>query len=149
MTKLDKRPRGFSLHFGVNYVNPKVYGKVPALRVCENDAIAMQKIAKNKGFTSEIYLSKDATATILFSKLLHFSENLHAGDILFISFSGHGYYQNDLIDADEKDGKDEGWCMFERKVLDDELFEMWHKFKPGVRILVVSDSCFSGGSYQK
>ena len=69
---------------------------------------------------------------------------LEAGDIFFVTYSGHGGQVPDLNDEDEKDGSDETWLAYDRQVIDDELFELWTKFKPGVRILVLSDSCHSG-----
>src|SRR4030065_82189 len=44
----------------------------------------------------------------------------------------------------EDDGLDETWCLYDGEFLDDELFELWTKFQPGVRILAFSDSCHSG-----
>ena len=46
--------------------------------------------------------------------------------------------------ADEPDRTDETWVLFDRQLVDDELYEMWPQFVPGVRILVLSDSCHSG-----
>ena len=34
--------------------------------------------------------------------------------------------------------------LYDGLLLDDELFKLWGKFKSGVRILVLSDSCHSG-----
>ena len=39
---------------------------------------------------------------------------------------------------------DETWVCHDRQLIDDELYELWGKFKAGVRILVLSDSCHSG-----
>jgi metacaspase-1 len=46
--------------------------------------------------------------------------------------------------GDETDRMDETWCLFDGEMLDDELYAAYGKFKPGVRILVLSDSCHSG-----
>ena len=69
---------------------------------------------------------------------------LEAGDIFFVTYSGHGGQVPDLNDEDETDGSDETWLAYDRQIVDDELYELWAKFKPGVRILVLSDSCHSG-----
>ena len=47
-------------------------------------------------------------------------------------------------DNEESDRRDETWVLYDRQLLDDELFALWSKFKPGVRIFVLSDSCHSG-----
>jgi len=42
------------------------------------------------------------------------------------------------------DGKDETWVLYDRQLIDDELYALWAKFVPGVRIVMLSDSCHSG-----
>ena len=64
-------------------------------------------------------------------------------DIFFISYSGHGGQVPDG-DDEEVDSSDETWLAYDRQLVDDELYAMWAKFKPGVRIVVLSDSCHSG-----
>jgi hypothetical protein len=39
---------------------------------------------------------------------------------------------------------DETWVMYDRQLVDDELYDLWSQFAAGVRILVFSDSCHSG-----
>jgi hypothetical protein len=39
---------------------------------------------------------------------------------------------------------DETWVCYDRQLIDDQLYELWGKFKASVRILVLSDSCHSG-----
>ena len=46
--------------------------------------------------------------------------------------------------SDEVDGYDETWCFYNGEVFDDEIHELLKGFKKGVRILIISDSCFSG-----
>ena len=46
--------------------------------------------------------------------------------------------------SDERDEDDETWVLYDRQLVDDELYSMWAKFAPGVRIFVLSDSCHSG-----
>lgn len=46
--------------------------------------------------------------------------------------------------GDEQDAKDETWVLYDGEVVDDELHELYTKFKAGVRIFVLSDSCHSG-----
>ena len=47
------------------------------------------------------------------------------------------------VDENE-DGYDETWVLYDRQLVDDELYTLWSKFAPGVRIVVLSDSCHSG-----
>ena len=50
----------------------------------------------------------------------------------------------DDTDGDEPDRLDEAWCLFDDIMIDDELRALWARFKPGVRIVMFSDSCHSG-----
>jgi hypothetical protein len=46
--------------------------------------------------------------------------------------------------GDEPDRKDETWVLYDRQLVDDELYKLYSGFQSGVRILVLSDSCHSG-----
>ena len=136
---------GISLHLGLNKVDPAHYaGWDGALTACESDANAMEALAQSRGFTSTKLLNEQATASAIKDGITSAAGQLEAGDIFFVTYSGHGGQVPDLNDEDEKDGSDETWLAYDRQVIDDELFELWTKFKPGTRILVLSDSCHSG-----
>lgn len=141
-------PRGLSLHFGVNVVNPAAYnGWDGALGGCEPDANEMEKLAKSLGYSTKKFLSPQATSGALLGELASAAHTLRAGDILFLTYSGHGGQvpdTNNDEDADDVEGLDETWCLYDRQVIDDELFAAFAKFARGVRIIVLSDSCHSG-----
>ncbi|MCF6406611.1 caspase family protein [Chitinophaga filiformis] len=144
-------PQSYALHIGLNAVNPDSYeGWNGELFACENDVAVYKAIAEKAGFQSiHSLLTKDATALNVLQHLQQAADQLQAGDILLITYSGHG---GSIIDANqdetnnfgEMDGFDETWCLYDRQLIDDELFECFSKFKPGVRILIFSDSCHSG-----
>lgn len=134
---------GYSLHIGLNQIDPKHYGNNGQLLGCENDARDMQEIADSKGFNSKLLLTPEATAANVIGIIKSAAENLKEGDIFFISYSGHGGQVTDT-NNDETDQKDETWCLYDRQLVDDELFTLWAGFNPGVRIIVLSDSCHSG-----
>jgi hypothetical protein len=90
-------------------------------------------------------LTQEATSTRLISEIISTSQRLQSGDFLLITYAGHGGTTPDTT-GEENDGRDETWCLYDRMVLDDELFRCWSEFKPGVNILVVADSCHSGTS---
>jgi hypothetical protein len=48
--------------------------------------------------------------------------------------------------SDEDDRFDETWCLFDRELVDDELYTLWSRFEPGVRVFMLSDSCHSGSA---
>ena len=136
--------RGKSLHIGVNEVDPAHYeGWKGRLLACEADAKDMLGLAGAAGFEGRTLLTAEATRDAVLAAVRQAAKALVAGDIFFLSYSGHGGQIGDL-DGDEADRKDETWCLYDGEVLDDELWEAWHGFAEGVRVLVLSDSCHSG-----
>jgi hypothetical protein len=60
-----------------------------------------------------------------------------------VTYAGHGAQVED-IDGDEEERRDETWCVYDRMILDDELYDLWGVVPSGAVVLVVSDSCHSG-----
>jgi metacaspase-1 len=137
-------PQAISIHVGLNEVDPKHYqGWNGKLVACEFDANDMEKLASERGFDSEKLLTKQATAEALTSSLKKASQKLESGDTLLLTYSGHGGQVPDA-NGDEKDRMDETWVLYNRQMVDDELYSLFGTFKPGVRIAIFSDSCHSG-----
>jgi metacaspase-1 len=137
-------PQAISIHLGLNAVNPDAYrGWSGPLRGCENDARAMQAIAAAQGFTSQLLLGAAASRLNLLAAMDRAAAELAAGDLLLLTYSGHGASVADR-GGDEPDNRDEVWCLHDGLLVDDEIHHQLCKFGVGVRVLVVSDSCFSG-----
>jgi hypothetical protein len=144
-------PQGYALHIGLNAVNPDNYeGWNGELFACENDVAVYKAIAEKAGFQSiHSLLTTAATSQQVLQHLQDAARLLQSGDILLLTYSGHG---GSIIDANldetnnfgSMDGFDETWCLYDRQLIDDELFDCFSKFKAGVRILIFSDSCHSG-----
>lgn len=133
-----------SLHIGLNSVSPAAYaGWDGPLAACEFDANDMAALARQKGMTASVLLTRKATRAAVLGGLRKAASALRAGDLFFLSYSGHGGQVKD-IDHDEADRKDETWCLYDGQLIDDELYFALSRFAPGVRILVLSDSCHSG-----
>ena len=138
--------KAYSLHLGLNSVDPGHYqGWDGQLVSCEYDAIDMLSIATRQGFDGESLLTRDATTVELFKKVESVANDLKDGDFFFLSCSSHGGVLPDY-NGDEDDWQDETWCLYDRQLIDDELYFIWRGFRPGVRILVIADSCHSGTS---
>ena len=139
-------PKGVSIHLGLNFVDPKHYdGWDGELRACEADANDMAKVAKDRGYAgTTVLLTKNATVAKFAKAMKDAAAKLVAGDILFLTYSGHGGQVPDRDGDDEVDGLDETWCLYDRQLVDDELYGMFGKFAKGVRIVLLSDSCHSG-----
>ena len=145
--------RGVSLHIGLNEVSPNHYRDSAGnpwsgrLYACENDARAMAELAAAQGF--EVHgplLTAEATAAAVLAQLHAAAQDLAPGDTFFMTYSGHGgQVENTNPDDDpEDDALDETWCLYDRQLLDDELFAAFSEFGAGVKLVVFSDSCHSG-----
>jgi metacaspase-1 len=134
---------GNSLHIGLNRVDPLHYKSDFPLSGCHNDARDMAAIAREQGFSAKILLDADATVQRVLSEIGQAAQALQSGDAFLLTYAGHGSQVPDR-GGDEKDGLDETWLLFDRMLLDDEIYMELSKFAPGVRILVISDSCHSG-----
>jgi hypothetical protein len=135
---------GISIHIGLNSVDPAQYaGWDGKLAACEFDAKDMQTLADKRGYKSTLLLTKDATSARVIEAISAAARELKAGDQLLLTYSGHGGQLPDT-NGDEPDGLDETWALFDRQLVDDELYALWSKFRKGVSILMLSDSCHSG-----
>lgn len=142
-------PKGISLHVGVNKAS-SAFPSASTLRGCENDARAMEQIARDAGFEQrDLLLGPDATYARVTTKIRSAAAQLEKGDFFFFSFAGHGFQKADTItDGDETDHLDETILLFDVELFDDVLRkDLWPRFKAGVRILMVSDSCHSGSVF--
>lgn len=142
---------GLSLHVGVN-VTGAVGIDVRPLLGCENDARKMLELACSRGFIhlgddpENPIIGKDATYKNVLGKMHIAAKELKAGDIFLFTFSGHGTRQGEEGDS-EDDFHDETLVLHDRLLLDNVLGRLlWPAFKPGVRVVMVSDSCHSGGA---
>ncbi len=146
---------GLSLHIGLNGVDPKHYaGWDGELRACEQDAHDMVKLATALGYTPTELLTKQATAKNVIAAMTKAAKTLVAGDTFLVTYSGHGGQVPDRNgdeskqDTDEigefPDQYDETWVLYDRQLIDDELYQLWSAFAAKVRIVMLSDSCHSG-----
>jgi len=132
-------PKGVAIHIGLNLVDPQHYGGWDGqLAGCENDANDMLALSTSRGFDASTIITADATASAVSDAIAAAAEALQGGDILFLTYSGHGGQIPDTS-ADETDQLDETWVLFDRELIDDELSALYATFRPGVRIVVLSD----------
>jgi metacaspase-1 len=133
-----------SLHIGLNEVNPDHYdGWDGKLVACEFDANDMEALAESQGYTTKKLLTKEAAADSVSQAVADAGSELEDNGILFLTYSGHGGQVPDG-NSEEEDRMDETWVLYDRQLVDDELYTLWSQFKPGTRIVVLSDSCHSG-----
>jgi hypothetical protein len=136
--------KGIAVHIGLNRVDPHHYGGWSGpLIACEADAEDMASLARAEGYATRTLLTKGATRAAVYGALHQAASTLGAGDILLLTYSGHGGQLPD-VNGDEADLQDETWCLYDGELIDDELGMVWSSFAAGVRVLVLSDSCHSG-----
>lgn len=132
-----------SVHIGIN----DYPGTGADLSGCVNDAKDWFMVARDHGFGSSLLLlDQDATKANMLEALRAAIEPAKYGDLVFITYSGHGSWIPDL-DGDEPDHRDEvlvPWDYQSGVLTDDELLVALGKRKRGVRVIFVSDSCHSG-----
>jgi len=137
----------YALNIGVSTVDEKHYGQsLVKLPCCANDAKILNNLGRFCGYEkNKILLDEEATVSNVTETLSSYSKTLEKGDMLVITYSGHG---STLIDfnKDEKQGVDQTWCLYDRQLIDDELPHFWKKFKEGVFIFLILDACHSGSA---
>ena len=145
MATSKKAAPAHALHIGLNLVDPKAYGGWDGpLAACEFDARDMAALAEQAGIASPtVLLTKKATRSAVLAAIRAASRALRTGGYFLLTYSGHGGQVPDVT-GEEADKQDETWCLFDGQLIDDELHAELARFRAGVRILVLSDSCHSG-----
>jgi len=137
-------PQAISIHVGLNEVDPAHYqGWNGKLVACEFDANDMERLAGGRGFKTHKLLTKHATSKSVTAALHDAATKLDSGDMLLFTYSGHGGQVPDA-NGDEQDRMDETWVLYDRQMVDDEVYSLLGTLKPGVRVAIFSDSCHSG-----
>lgn len=142
-----------ALLVGVNRVDPAApdyAGWDGKLEQPEADAIRFWKLLSDLGFYREdvwTLFTEGATEMNVASAVRKQLEDLTAGDLLVLYYSGHGGQRPDRS-GDELDGKDETLCLFDRQLEDDKLPALVARGAAGVRILFVTDSCNAGTNFK-
>jgi hypothetical protein len=140
----DGQAMGISLHIGLNVVDDIAYGTpITPLSGCVNDANDMTALAQSEGFSTTTLINQDGNSQNIIDGISDAARRLRTGDMFLLTYAGHGSQVPDVV-GDETDAMSETWVAYDRQILDDELYALWGEFQPGVRILMVSDSCHSG-----
>lgn len=138
---------GFALHIGLDAVDPAHYaGWAGELSACEKDMDDMASLSHRAGFAERTILrTAQATRSAVTGHLQSLASQARSGDLVLVTYSGHGGQVPDLGGDEPLDDLDDTWCLYDGQLLDDELLLAWTRFPQGCRILIVSDSCHSAG----
>lgn len=127
----------YALCVGNNYV-----GTANELHGCVNDATDWVDLLSANGYTTELMI--EATTDQVLNRLMDYVADLHWGERLVFTYSGHGTWVPDAS-GDETDQRDEAMYMADGSLLmDDDLNKVFGQIPIGRGVLVLSDSCFSG-----
>ncbi len=131
-----------------------------------NDAILLGNKLKKHGFSVTSLTDKQATKANIEKALNTLSSSVHAGDVVYLHFSGHGQLIEDM-NNDEQDDFDQSFICYDacfspkykvsgtsyrgqNHLVDDELFPYLNTIKQQVgksgRVMVIFDTCYSGGA---
>lgn len=114
---------------------------------CVNDANDWGEALRARGFAVRTLLNRQATGRAMREAMGELVSGARAGELVVIQYAGHGSFVPDQ-DGDEPDGTDECLCPYDVRsqgpITDDALFELYSARAPGVRVLMIADSCHSG-----
>ncbi|MDG6109310.1 caspase family protein [Dactylosporangium aurantiacum] len=114
---------------------------------CRNDAADWTGVLAARGFAVRTLLDSAASGAAIRTGVADLLTQATPGDAVVVTYSGHGTWVPDL-DGDEPDGRDEAICPHDiaanGPLLDDELSTLFATAAPGVRTVLISDSCHSG-----
>ncbi|MEZ5844384.1 MAG: caspase family protein [Hyphomicrobiaceae bacterium] len=134
------------------YRHPKV---APTLQGAVGDALDVARALKRGGTADlTVLLDEQATASAARSALRGLTERARSGDLVVVTFAGHGTQDIERIRGSEPDGLDEyfvmhgfgGWLGYGERVRDDEMFHWLSRLsEKGVEVVFLADSCHGGG----
>ncbi|MCH2192078.1 MAG: S8 family serine peptidase, partial [Gammaproteobacteria bacterium] len=134
--------RGFALHVGVDVADPSVYEQFNELSGCVNDAKALAKITNALGFDVVSLHNQDARRQRIKSQMIEFAHNAKAGDLVLMTYAGHGSYVDDTTEtANQDEPIDEVLVTYDGLLIDDEINSILCKFASGVRVVWIADCC--------
>ncbi len=135
-----------SFNIGINRYDPEYYGRGVDLNQCVYDAQRLADYAQSRKFTATEMLDDQATASNLIAALLDLKKSLKKDDILFLSDSSHGTYDDVISGGQVK--RQTAICLHDRIFWDFELRDLLKQFKTGVTIIWMADCCFAESNWR-
>ncbi|WP_420128591.1 caspase family protein [Longimicrobium sp.] len=136
-------PKGLSIHIAAPVPGKDCEAR-STLSGPIHDAKAMARIAIDAGFEVRGMLTEKVSGQMVVDALHAVAGELEAGDVLLLTYSGHGVRRFDETGKEEDDSHDEAWCLDDGLYHDDQLHQALAEVPDGVRVVLISDSCHSG-----
>ncbi len=138
-----------SLNIGINRYDRSYYGGNIDLAQCVRDAHAMMDFAEGRGFVPALMTDELATIENFKSKMGELAKALKKGDTLFLTLSQHGTYDDYIpMKAGEKVKRMTAMCFHNGILWDFEFRQLLIKFRAGVTVVKMSDSCFAESNWR-
>jgi hypothetical protein len=132
--------RYYALVIGIDDYQPPM----KKLKTAVNDAKAVGKLLSERyGFDVRYLLDQQATRFNILNAIGSYRNSLNPNDSLLIYYAGHGYSDHDADKAYWLPVDAESGISANRIIADDLTTDV--KVLPSRHVLIVSDSCYSGG----
>jgi len=141
--------QGFAVLVGLTELDPGHYGSANQQGVegCGADVNNMRTLLSSRGYEVQTFQTREATFEAVTDAIQALTETARAGDIVVLFFASHGTQLPDRSD-DESDAMDETICLYDRELVDDDMWELLCQFRREVRILSIADTCNSGSVFR-
>lgn len=120
---------------GSNKFKNLIYPKTDAIGYL-NSLNKFKEFYINDYFSNVQLIDKDATLKNVLIELIYLATIVEDGDVITITFSGHGIY-NEL--------NKNAWILYDTYIYDHELYQILRMINPKVRVNIISDCCQSFG----
>jgi len=135
-----------SIHIGINKYDRDYYGGNIDLQQCVNDAERLYDYSAGRGFQANLMTNQNATVENFTGAMTDAAKTLKKGDILFLSDSSHGTY-DDLVEKG-KVKRATAICLHDGILWDYEFRELLKAFRAGVTVIWLSDCCFAESNWR-
>ncbi|MCE7043290.1 S8 family serine peptidase [Dyadobacter sp. CY312] len=140
----NNKPKKIAVHVAVDELDRTIYqGDYQDLQGCKNDLNLFRKLT-NGIYEQKIFEDKNATRKAILDVLEDLVTHTSAGDEIVFTYSGHGGSIDVRVDSTEDDGKDETLVLHDGMLIDDEIRDVFLRFKKGVKVFWYTDCCHSG-----
>jgi Caspase domain len=130
----------YALVVGINQYGPPL----PSLKTAVNDAQAIARVlSESYGFQVKLLVDSDATRSNILNAMDQYRRSLRENDSLLIYYAGHGYLDREAdkaywLPVDAEAQRTTNWIIADELTTD-------IRVQPARHVLIVSDSCYSGG----
>lgn len=147
------RAETFALAIGINE-----YDHLASLKGARADAQDITAALSKTGASVTTLLDRDATRERIEAAWKSLVAKARSGDTVIFAYAGHGGQEKDKAPFDEEDKRDEAFLLstfnpdpkhpgFDQRILDDTFYKwLLQAAAKGLKVVVIADSCYSGGA---